>query len=77
MEEGNALVEKIETFKTKNGRLPNSLEDIGMEEKDGDVVYYTKKDSLHYIVFFGVSMDESKIYFSDSKRWEDRYRKMR
>jgi hypothetical protein len=78
MKEGNELVEKIEAFKDINNRLPISLEEIGIEERDGvDALYYTKRDSLHYTVSFGTSLGESKFYYSDNKKWEDRYRKIK
>lgn len=77
MKEGKELVEKIEAFKAKYSRLPNSLEEIGLEESDGaDVLYYSKRDSLHYTVSFGTALGESKFYYSDSEKWEDRYRTM-
>jgi len=73
--EGNALVEKIETFRVKHNRLPNSLEEIGLEERDGiDVIYYDKRDGLNYTISFGTSLGESKFYYSDNKKWEDSYR---
>lgn len=73
--EGNALVEKIEAFRVKNNRLPNSLVEIGLEERDGiDVLYYDKRDSLNYTISFGTSLGESKFYYSDNKKWENSYR---
>lgn len=78
MKAGDVLVERIEVFKAKQFRLPNSLEEIGIKEREGaDVLYYDKRDSLHYTVSFGTSLGESKIYYSDSKRWEDRYREIK
>jgi len=73
MKEGNILVEKIENFRMVHNRLPNSLNEIGVEEKqDGiDTLYYDKKSSLHYIVYFGMGLGESKTFYSDSKQWED------
>jgi hypothetical protein len=73
IKEGNILVEKIENFRMVHNRLPNSLNEIGVEEKQGgiDTLYYDKKSSLHYIVYFGTDLGESKTFYSDSKRWED------
>lgn len=71
------LVSKIEIFKTEHKSLPNSLKEIGIEEKEGvDALYYDRRDSLHYVVWFGMSLGESKIFYSDSKQWEDFYREM-
>lgn len=76
--EGNKLIEKIENYKTKYGELPNSLTDIGIEEKEGtDVLYYAKKGSTKYIVWFGMDLSESITYYSDSKKWEDKDRALK
>lgn len=78
IKEGNILVEKIEFFRAENKRLPTSLQEIGIEERDGlDALYYNKRDSFHYNVSFGTSLGESVIYYSDTKQWEDRYREIK
>ncbi len=77
IKDGDFLIDKIEGFRLEKGRLPNSLEEIGYEERDGvDVLYYDKRDSTHYTISFGTSLGESKFYYSDSQQWEDRYRDM-
>jgi len=79
MKEGGAIVKKIEHYQYVNHRLPNTLTDIGITEKDesNPPLYYEKRDSIHYTVSFGISLDESKIYYSDTKKWEDSYREMK
>lgn len=79
IDEGNLMVKKIEDFKKKNKRLPKSLEEIGIKEKDGaDVLDYNiDRDSINYRISFIMSIDNSKIYYSDSRKWEDYYRDMR
>lgn len=78
IKEGNELVEKIEQFRIENGNLPHSLEELGIEETEGiDVLYYDKRDSLHYTISFGTSLGESKFYYSDTQQWEDRYREIK
>lgn len=78
IQKGNALVELIEAYRAEYKKLPTSLEDIGLEERDGrDVLYYGQRDSLHYIISFGTSLGESKIYYSDSRQWEDKYREIK
>ena len=75
---GDALVKKIEVFRSDHNKLPNSLEEIEIEELDGrDVLYYDKRDSLYYTVSFGTSLGESKFYYSDTKKWEDKYREVK
>jgi hypothetical protein len=72
LEKGNTVIEKIENFKSRNGYLPSNLLDI--KETEEGPIFYERKDSLNYIVYFGTSLGESMIYYSDSKKWEDRLR---
>lgn len=77
MAKGDEMVKVIEDFYREKGRLPYSLEEIKIQEGEGsDAVFYNKRDSIHYTLSFGMSLSESKIYYSDSKRWEDKYREM-
>lgn len=77
--EGNLIIQKIEHYRQVHNQLPNSLTDIGIEIKSESdpPLYYDKMDNLHYTISFGTSLGESKIYYSDSKQWEDFYREMR
>ena|ERR1700748_2161205 len=77
--EGNELVQRIENFRTKNKRLPNSLQELGSKEEESgaDAIFYDKRDSSNYTVSFAMSIDYNKFYYSDTKRWEDGYRAMK
>lgn len=79
MREGNVIIKKIELYKQQNRQLPNSLSDLGISEKDESdpPLYYERRDSTHYTLSFNISMDDSKFYYSDSKKWEDNYREMK
>lgn len=70
LKEGKILIEKIETFRKTNKRLPNNLTEIGINEPMKEGPYYEKKDSLNYIVFFNIGFDNAKIYYSDKKIWK-------
>ena len=77
MKEGYRLVEKIEEFRTMQGRLPISLEEIGVEEKEGYyALFYDVRSECNYTISFGVSIDYNKFYYSDTKTWENGYREM-
>jgi len=71
---GNEVIKKIEHYRQMNGTLPKSLSDIGIKEKEEGPIYYEKRDSINYTVWFGTSIGESKIYYSDSNRWEQHLR---
>lgn len=78
IEKGNRIASKIEKFKNIHGRLPISLEEIGVIEGDNaDAIYYLRQDSTgNYMLWFGSSLGESITYYSDSGDWESTYRKM-
>lgn len=67
---GKLLIDKIETFRQIENRLPNSVAELGVEEPMNDGPYYEKKDSVNYIVFFTIGFDNAKIYYSDKKEWK-------
>lgn len=70
IDQGNVIVEKIESYKLKKGHLPNSLNDIGIEEKMEGPFYYTRWDSVNYILYFTrAGVGESMNYYSDTKEW--------
>ncbi len=79
MQQGNKFVEKIEQYKKDNNKLPLSLSDIGitLKSESDPPIYYERIDDIHYTVSFGTILGESKIYYSDSKKWEDQYREMK
>lgn len=70
IDQGNVIVEKIESYKLKEGYLPNSLNDIGIEEKMEGPFYYTRWDSINYILYFTrPGVGESMNFYSDTKEW--------
>lgn len=78
--QGNDIINRVYEYKEKNNnQLPISLADLGIVVKDesNPPVYYEKKDSIHFLVWFGTILGESKIYYSDSKKWENKYREMK
>ena len=69
-DKGNILINKIETFRQIEKRLPDNLTDLGIEDPMNSGPYYEKKDSVDYIVFFAVGFDETYTYYSDKKAWK-------
>jgi len=76
---GKIIVEKIEEFRTTHGRLPNSLKEIGEEEIDEGsyALWYVIGSEYDYMLTFGISFDDNKYYYSDTKTWEVGRRLMR
>lgn len=69
IKEGNKIVEEVEKFKEDNGRVPNSLSEIGYQENMEGPLYYEKRDSVNYVLWFGTSLGESVTYSSTLKEW--------
>lgn len=71
--EGNTVVKKLEAFRLIHHKLPDSLAEVGVLENEQTELYlgYTRKDSNYYVVWIGISSEESKFYYSDTKKWED------
>lgn len=68
---GNIIIQNIEDFRQKKGRLPNSLVELEIYD---DELFYNKWDTTNYILWYGTSLGESVTYYSDSRKWEDKQR---
>lgn len=66
---GNEVIKKIENYRSKNNRLPESLTNIGIEEKEEGPIYYRKDSETDYVVWYGLTIGESRIYDSKTKTW--------
>lgn len=64
------LIEKVEEFEKKHKRLPNSISEFGLKEKEDSPAYYQKTSDSTYIVWYGLSLGESNIYHSHTKKWD-------
>ncbi len=62
------LVEEVENFKRLQNRLPEERE-LNPLVSELESVYYQKEDSNSYIVCYGTSLGESKIFDSNTKSW--------
>jgi hypothetical protein len=71
---GNKIISTIEDFKKENGHFPDSLNEIGIRETEEGPIFYEKRGNSNYVIFFSIGFDETKAYYSDSKKWEDYYR---
>lgn len=71
MDEGNALIERIDAFQRARQRLPENLGELGIEETMEGPLYYQKTSPEHYMVYFGTTVGESMIYRSEKRVWAD------
>lgn len=63
------LIEKVENFKKENTRLPKGLSELGLIDKMNGPAFYQLETDSTYIIYFGLSLGESKIYESTTKKW--------
>jgi hypothetical protein len=70
MKTGNEIVNKIENFKKDKGKLPETLSEIGIEEKEEGPIYYRKESETKFVLWFGTILGESVTYNSDTKEWK-------
>jgi hypothetical protein len=65
------LIEKVESYQIKYGKLPNDISELGIKEKPGEEsAYYEKKTDSTFIVWYAIGF-ESMVYYSDKKVWKE------
>jgi hypothetical protein len=69
-DQGERIIEKIESFKSETRRLPRSLTEIGVPETEEGPVYYKQVSESRYQVWFGTTLGESVTYDSETRRWQ-------
>jgi hypothetical protein len=67
--EGDRLIHLIDQYRLQTGKLPASLAALGVAETEAGPLYYQRKDTTTYEVWFGTSLGESETYSSQTKKW--------
>ena len=70
-EHAELIIEKVEIFKIENGRLPNNVTEVGLDDKQMHLSFYQKTSDTNYMVWYGLGLGESKIYRSETKKWTE------
>ena len=65
------LIEKVETFKKANNRLPKDVSELGLTEKMDSPAFYQMETDSTYMVWYGLSVGESKVYRSSTEKWTE------
>lgn len=71
---GNIIIERIESYRDSVGSIPMSLWEVdinAINKENDELFYYQAKTTVDYTLSFSNGVGESKIYYSDSKQWED------
>jgi len=66
---GNEIVARVESFRKSHAHLPDTLQEVGMDEEHLNV-FYRKMSEDEYIVWFGLTLGESETYSSLTKKWQ-------
>lgn len=67
---GEAIYLKIVQYKNSNGRLPDGLNDIGIEEKVEGPIYFQKQTDSTFIIYYGGTLGESIVFNPLTKEWK-------
>ena len=62
------LIERVEDFRRREGRLPASLGDLGVLESE-ECPCYRRISTADYRVWFGTVLGESLTYDSGAQAW--------
>jgi hypothetical protein len=66
---GNRIIAQVEAFRQSHGRLPETLEEVGITDPNPRV-FYRKTNDHEYVVWFGISVGESEAYDSSTRKWD-------
>lgn len=61
---------KIIQYQKIYGRLPDKLNDIGIEEKMNGPIYYQKKTDSTFIIYYSGGIGESMVFDPKTKEWK-------
>lgn len=66
---GENLINKVETYKSKYKKLPETLSDLNEIESMGIGPYYNKIDDYQYEISFCFGFDDYMTYNSKKQTW--------
>lgn len=67
---GEEIYLKIVQYRNSKGHLPDSLGEIGVEEKMEGPIYYTKQSDSTFIIYYSGGLGESIIYEPNTGKWK-------
>ena len=59
----------LETYRQQHGRYPDSLSQAGLEETEEGPLYYDRKSETAYILWYGLTLGESRVFHSVDRQW--------
>lgn len=65
------VIQKVEAFKIEKGRLPNSEPEMNLKVEMDSPAFYEKRTDSTYVVWYGIGLGDSRVFYSDSKTWRE------
>ena len=69
---GDTVVSYIESFHQANGRLPISLQEIGIDENY--IIQYEAHTDGSYELWFPINAEQNMYYYSDDSEWTEKWK---
>ncbi len=63
------VISRLESYREREGQLPDSLNQVGLNVVEEGPIYYEKRTNSSYILWYGLDLGESMTYDSVEKRW--------
>lgn len=70
IKEAETVIDKIEQYKALNSCYPNTLAEVGCDYNESGPLFYQKNNNTSYMLYFGTTLGESKIYYPETKTWK-------
>jgi len=67
---GNEIVARVEAYRSSHGHIPETLEEVGIEDPDLRVSYRKVSNDEYWVWFGRYSVGESQTFSSRTKKWE-------
>lgn len=64
-------IEKVEAYRQENGKLPENVTEVGIDDNQDHLSFYVKKSQDEYEIWYGLGLGTSRIYNSKTKKWRE------
>ncbi|MFN8309779.1 MAG: hypothetical protein U0T73_07440 [Chitinophagales bacterium] len=65
------IIQRVEAYRHENGKLPENVTEVGMDDHQDHLSFYIKKNEYEYEIWYGLSLGTSRIYNSKTKKWRE------
>ncbi len=65
------IIRKVEAYRQENGKLPEKVTEVGIDDNQDHLSFYVKKNEDEYEIWYGLGLGTSRIYNSKTKKWRE------